>query len=80
MQQQQKEFESEKQELEQAVKSLTALQKQLENELNSTADQQDNDLLTKCGITGSQKTDQAKSAVERFQKLCRDARRRAMGS
>lgn len=88
------EWDARMREIKAAQDGLAALQSQLEGELGKVAEQK-NDLLPRFGATdptsGSApradqgipavppETDKARSALERFQKLCRDAKRRAIG-
>jgi chromosome segregation ATPase len=88
-----KEWELRMSEVNAARESLGALQRQLESELNKVTEQK-TDLLPRFGMTESglasgQPADRdipkvqekdARSAMERFQKLCRDAKRKAVGA
>ena len=80
-------------EVEGASKQVAELQAQLEAELGRLAEQED-DLLPRYGLTreavaaGAKPTadvagaaaPQARESLERFRKLCRDAKRRAIGA
>ncbi|MCZ6683027.1 MAG: hypothetical protein O7B26_07575, partial [Planctomycetota bacterium] len=88
-----KEWDQKMQGLESAQASLAELQRQLKQELNKTVDTK-NELLPVFGLNGESDQDgkpnngeipkplqkQARESVKRFQKLCRDARRRAIGN
>ena len=80
------------QEVTAARDSLGALQKQLEDELDKVAEQK-GELLPQYGLEEAEATTgrpadkgvpnvadrAARESLERFQKLCRDAKRRAIG-
>lgn len=88
----QSEWDVKLRELQTASASLSSLQKHLDGELTSISDQAD-ELLPQYGVTRESAnrgapadqgmpsaTDQAATdSLERFQKLCRDAKRRAIG-
>jgi hypothetical protein len=85
------EWETRMREVTAARDSLAALQKQLDAELNAVIEQK-NDLLPKYGLEeniAGAKADrgvpsvadqEARGSLERFQKLCRDAKRKALGN
>ena len=89
----QQECELKMRELDTAKEQLASLRQQLEAELSQLADQ-NSDLLPRYGLTAEdgasgQKADgqlpkpadaKARASLERFQKLCRDAKRKAIGA
>jgi len=77
--QQQKEWENRMSHFSATSNSLSSLQNELERELNEVASQK-NDLLPNVpSMPKSAGVQQAQVSLERFQKLCRDAKRRAIG-
>jgi chromosome segregation ATPase len=58
--------------------SLASLQQELAKELTQVSSQQKDELLPTLNAPGA--SDEAKASMERFQKLCRDARRKAIGA
>lgn len=73
-------------ELDAARESLGAIQRQLEQELDKAAAQRD-DLLPRIGGSGGAHVpspgpaeQKSRESIERFQKLCRDAKRKAIGA
>jgi hypothetical protein len=90
----QTEWDEKKNQLEMTSRGLVELEKQLQGEL-SKLEEQRNDLLPTYGGDEAQKTGdagkaeanlpkvedkKARASLERFQKLCRDAKRRAVGA
>ena len=88
----QEEWDGKLRELNAASASLAALQEQLDGELTSLTNQTD-ELLPQYGVTGdlphgasaeggmpSAAEEAADKSVERFRKLCRDAKRRVIGA
>jgi len=89
----QEEWHTKLDELNRARDSLSALQRELENELAKVAEQE-GELLPRYGVPPGEPTastaadvdvpstteQEARESMERFQKLCRDAKRRAIGA
>jgi hypothetical protein len=69
-------------ELETAQQSLSALQQQLDGELSRISEQQAELIPSKADDGGkpSATEKKARDSLERFQKLCRDAKRKAVGA
>ena len=72
------EWDQRMQELSAARESLAALQKQLESELQKVVTQK-TELLPNVSA-GTAAESAAKQSLEKFQKMCRDAKRRAIGA
>ena len=73
----QQEWDSKVKEFTLARESLASLQNELSREITQIADQNDNWLNN---LSKGQNPQTNNPAMEKFQKLCRDARRRAIGA